>query len=374
MSRTFKAFSMDPKVHVPPQFPGATSDASRARASRHGSAWIGPWFLPLAALWSLLLAFRHLLYDLGLLTSQTGALPTLVVGNAELGGTGKTPHVLDLTRRLESLLGTGAVGILSRGYGRTTQDFQWVSQAPSWQEVGDEPWMMQSLLPSAPVAVGADRVRALQRMAADRPELRAVVLDDGLQHRALRPDLSIGLVSRPVPSRATGWANVLPAGPWRDLPGRLQRWDRLVITRPGAGARERDSFWDSRTRGISVRPMGSLDHTAPRLDGTCLLVTGVAQPHRVWESAVELGVEVAARAHYPDHHAFSEGDAEGWFSWMQANGVKSLLTTEKDAARLSTVLTPTQREALWVLPVEICWDRPELVDDFLKSWAQTLPS
>ena len=120
--------------------------------------------------------------------------------------------------------------------------------------------------------------------------------------------------------------------------------------------------------------MGSLNHKAPRLDDTCLLVTGVAQPHRVWESAVELKMEVAARAHYPDHHAFSTGDVEGWFMWMQANGVKSLLTTEKDAARLSTVLTPTQREALWVLPVEICWDRPELVDDFLKSWAQTLPS
>ena len=59
---------------------------------------------------------------------------------------------------------------------------------------------------------------------------------------------------------------------------------------------------------------------------------------------------------------------------MRANGVKSLLTTEKDATRMATVLTPTQREAVWVLPLKIRWDRPELVDDFLKSWAQTLPS
>ena len=365
---------MDPKVHVPPQFPGATSDASRARASRHGSAWIGPWFLPLAALWSLVLALRHLLYDLGLLTSQTGALPTLVVGNAELGGTGKTPHVLDLTRRLEALLGTGAVGILSRGYGRSSQDFQWVSQASSWQEVGDEPWMMQSLLPSAPVAVGTDRVRALKRMAAERPELRAVVLDDGLQHRALRPDRALGLVSRTVPHRALGWTKVLPAGPWRDLPGRLQCCDRLVFTRPEAGAGKRESDWRSRPQASTARPLDISDHKAPQLDGTCLLVTGVAQPHRVWESAVELGVAVAERAHYPDHHAFSKGDVEGWFSWMRANGVKNVLTTEKDAMRLSTSLTLAQREAVWVLSVEICWDRPELVDDFLKTWAQTLPS
>jgi len=374
MSRTFKAFSMDPKVHVPPQFPGATSDASRARASRHGSPWIGPWFLPLAALWSLVLALRHLFYDLGILKSQNGALPTLVVGNAELGGTGKTPHVLDLTRRLETLLGPSTVGILSRGYGRSSHEFQWVSQASTWQEVGDEPWMMQSLLPSAPVAVGADRVRALKRMAADRPELRAVVLDDGLQHRALRPDLSIGLVSRPVPFRALGWTTVLPAGPWRDLPMRLRRCDRLVLTRPVAGSGTGVAVWASLPQALSVRPMNLRESSAPPFQAACLLVTGVAQPQRVWESAVERGLDIVARAHYPDHHAFSKEDVNRWFAWMKSNGVESLVTTEKDAVRLGTVMTPDQHHALWILPLAIRWDNPEVVNDFLESWTQTLPS
>ena len=372
MSRTFKAFSMDPKVHVPPQFPGATSDASRARASRHGSAWIGPWFLPLAALWSLVLALRHLLYDLGLLTSQTGALPTLVVGNAELGGTGKTPHVLDLTRRLEALLGTGAVGILSRGYGRSSQDFQWVSQASSWQEVGDEPWMMQSLLPSAPVAVGTDRVRALKRMAAERPELRAVVLDDGLQHRALRPDRALGLVSRAVPHRALGWTKVLPAGPWRDLPGRLERCDRLVATTPtnaeGAG------LWSSRI--VPGKPDVVISNRPPEDSalGPVLLLTAVAQPHRVVDTALECHVDIAGCAHYPDHHPFSFEEVQSWMAWMNATGTGDILTTEKDAVRLMNVWPAEATARLWVLPTRVRWSDPQKVDDFLKSWSQSLPS
>lgn len=363
---------MDPKVHVPPQFPGATTDASRARASRHGSSWIGPWFLPLAALWSGILALRHFLYDLGLLTSQTGALPNLVVGNVELGGTGKTPHVLDLTRRLEALLGTGAVGILSRGYGRSSQDFQWVSQASSWQEVGDEPWMMQSLLSSAPVAVGADRVRALQRMAAERPELRAVVLDDGLQHRALRPDRALGLVARPVPARGWGWARVLPAGPYRDLPARLQQCDQTVATTPSASLRTR--HWTSQTHPSAPRPIHDSKHPELPQETPVLLVTGVAQPQRVVDAATSLGLNLVASAHYPDHHAFTAQDGLHWSTWLAQHPGTALLTTEKDAVRMRDVLPHEVLSRVWTLPIQVTWNPSAEVEEFLKSWAQTLPS
>ena len=137
-----------------------------------------------------MLHVRHKLYDWGILHSERGALPTLVVGNVELGGTGKTPHVLDLAQRLQAMVGEDAVGVLSRGYGRASASgFQWVSEAQQWQDVGDEPWMMQRRLPNLHVAVCEDRLHGLAQMASERPQLRMVVLDDGMQHRALRPDL-----------------------------------------------------------------------------------------------------------------------------------------------------------------------------------------
>ena len=208
MSRTFKALSMQPKVHFPAQFPGAVSNAFSSRQTRQGHAWLGPWFFPLAALYAAALWLRHKAYDWGFLHSERGALPTLVVGNLELGGTGKTPHAMDLAKRLESRLGTGTVAILSRGHGRSSKQFQWVDEACTWEHVGDEPWMMARSLHSIPVAVGANRLEALRAMAQTRPELKAVVLDDGMQHRALIPDRLVCLQSRP---NAT-WASVCPLG------------------------------------------------------------------------------------------------------------------------------------------------------------------
>ncbi len=323
-------------------------------------------------MWSAILAIRHFAYDMGLLPSQKGALPTLVVGNAELGGTGKTPHVLDLVLRLQQMLGSGSVGILSRGYGRSSQEFRWVSDANVWQDVGDEPWMMQAALPNAAVAVGANRLKALERMATERPELRVVVLDDGLQHRSLRADRTVGLASRPSPPKGWGWARVLPSGPWRDLPSRLQSCDRVAATTPKALCWNPD--WISHVQALPPQP--ALPQAEPYREnqGPWLLVTGVAQPQRVVDAAVGLGIDLAACAHYPDHHAFSPSEANEWILWMESQNVNGILTTHKDAVRLLPVLPDTLKDRLWVLPIEIRWSSPEHVDEFLKSWAQTLPS
>ena len=88
---------------------------------------------------------------------------------------------------------------------------------------------MQRTLPSAHVAVCANRLDGLSRMAQDRPALKAVVLDDGLRHRALKPDLTVGLHARQMPS-ALGTRLRLPSGPWRDLPSRLRTCDLTIFT------------------------------------------------------------------------------------------------------------------------------------------------
>ena len=75
------------------------------------NALLWPW----SVLFGLALRLRHLLYDLGALPSSPGALPTVVLGNLTVGGTGKTPLTELLVREMEQLIGQGSVGILSRG-------------------------------------------------------------------------------------------------------------------------------------------------------------------------------------------------------------------------------------------------------------------
>ena len=104
-----------------------------------------------------------------------------MLGNLTVGGTGKTPLTERLVLDLEAVLGKGSVGILSRGYGRDTSGFQWVTPKSTSAEAGDEPVMLARKLPHAAVAVCEDRLEGLERMRAERPELRWVVCD-AFQH------------------------------------------------------------------------------------------------------------------------------------------------------------------------------------------------
>ena len=330
---------------------------------------MGPWWLPLAGVWTVVLRLRHTLYDWGILPSQKGALPTLVVGNVELGGTGKTPHVLDAVRRLQTWCGADAVGILSRGYGRKTSGFLWVSEAESWELVGDEPWLMHSDLPEVPVAVCEDRLEGLRRMAQDRPGLRVVVLDDGLQHRALAPDRSMALAARPCPSRGLRWGRVMPAGPWRDLPSRVFKASVAVDTtgqNPDLPLQSRAV--SSAPRCLHGKPVSD------QLDQPTLLVTGIARPHRVLASAKTHLVPLAGVAHYPDHHPFSPSDISAWIAWMKDHGVDHVLTTPKDAVRILPHAHLLDRLCLWTLSVHVEWETESAYNAFLESWAHSLPS
>ena len=323
--------------------------------------------MPVAAVWAAILTLRHALYDWGVLPSRRGALPTVVIGNVELGGTGKTPHVLDVAHRLEGLLGEGAVGILSRGYGRRTTGFLWVKDLETWRDSGDEPWMMQSRLPSVAVAVCEDRLQGLERMASAHPALRVVVLDDGMQHRTLRPDVLVGLVGRPD---AHTWRSLIPAGPFRDLPSRLKRCDHLVDT----SGHHPQCSWASRTTSAPPQrwALGGPDEGAS-LREPALLVTGIARPGRALEGAKQ-HAELVAHAFYPDHHVFTQADVTHWLAWMKEARISSLVTTEKDAVRLRPFEHALKGVDVWVLPLTLVWHTEARVQAFLETWTQTLPS
>ena len=152
---------------------------------------------------------RHGLFDLGILPSRPGALKTIVLGNLTVGGTGKTPTTERIARDLQNIIGLKKIGILSRGYGRKTKGFHWVSSGMEAIECGDEPLLLCKNLPDVPVAVCENRLKGLRRMKADHPELEWVVCDDAFQHRRLKPTISLLLLDASQPIAAD---SMLPAG------------------------------------------------------------------------------------------------------------------------------------------------------------------
>lgn len=347
---------------------------------------------PLRLLYAIALHIRHALYDHGLLKSTTPALPTIVIGNLSLGGTGKTPHV-ELV--LRSLQGLGPLATLSRGYGRAGTGFREVQRADDAQQTGDEPLMMKRKFPETRVFVGVDRVTGCATIAQEAPGTRVIVLDDAFQHRALNGSLNILLTTWQRPWHTDA---LLPAGTLRDLPSRRRSAQMVVVTKcpalPDTGQQETWREQLGLTKGQSLffsgyryAPPRSLhDATAvvPTGVGTAaLLVTGIADPEPLLAHAKSLFGKVE-HMRFADHHAFNAADqrriAERFvsFAGFQKPGEhKVLITTEKDAARLGSALIngPLEDIPIAVISIEaVILNDPGAFAELLRTHVATHPA
>ncbi|MDG2425326.1 MAG: tetraacyldisaccharide 4'-kinase [Flavobacteriales bacterium] len=334
----------------------------KAGAGRSG--WRVLWAGLPSMLFKLVVLTRHKLYDFGLFKSEKGALPSIVIGNLTVGGTGKTPHVRALIEALELTDGDQPPAnrtrwaMLSRGYRRNTNGFKWVESTSRASEVGDEPLEVAWRFPTLAVAVCENRPQGIATIAAeDRAD--AVLLDDAFQHRALQPDLSIVLVDVKQPVDID---RMLPLGRLRDVPKRLQAADVVILTRCNERLIKGDlRLWRDR---LGLRTDQIMLHTAMRPKGLqnmytkdlaawpkkAAVVSGIARPKQFLDF---VGAECSQVQEfvYPDHHPFTATDLEAWRRALN-QGCEAIVTTEKDAARIREV-DLDKSLPVFVLPIEV---------------------
>ena len=343
--------------------------------------------LPISWLYAAVLRMRHFAYDEGLLKSTTPDLPSIVIGNIALGGTGKTPHV---ELALRTLVEHGPLATLSRGYGRDGTHFHEVHREDDATEAGDEPLMLKRKFSGVRVFVGADRVAGIEAIRTAAPEVKAVVLDDAFQHRKLKAGVNIVLTTWQKP-----WFkdHLLPAGTLRDLTSRARQADAVVVTKcPANPSLDEQRRWRGRLELLPAQQLffSSLKYAAPRSlhDSTmtvktgpgtaALLVTGIADPAPLVEHVKGLFPTVEHLA-FADHHVFSPADqlriASRFVSF--AGLEKTLITTEKDAARLGPALMNGPLEDI---PIAVIGIQAEILNDphaftaLLRSHVATHPA
>ncbi len=294
--------------------------------------WRGPlaWALwPLSLIFRALVALRRQLYRWGWLHSARVDAMVIVVGNVVAGGAGKTPTAIALVRHLQAQ--GWQVGVVSRGYGRGSQECLEVLPESLPQNVGDEPLLVQRAT-GAPVFVARTRHAAATALLARHPRTQILVCDDGLQHYALVRDLEVCVFD----DRGTGNGWVLPAGPlrepWPRTPVRRVGQDdqRLLVLHTGshpafAGYRaQRNLAPHAVRRDGSTVPWSALQAAGGK---PLLALAGIAQPESFFAMLRAGGLTLAHTLALPDHYDFDSLQ-------RTIHGGYQLICTEKDAAKL----------------------------------------
>ena len=315
--------------------------------------------LPVAVLYWLGTSLRNLAYDAGLLRQRTFGVPVICVGNITVGGTGKTP----LTERLIRLLSQGGrrVAVVSRGYKRKSKGLVVAGDDATAATVGDEPCQMKRKFPGADVIVDSDRAAAID--AAISRGAQVVIMDDGMQHRSVKPHGLILVVDYARPM----WEDLpLPAGNLREDRTARLRADIIVVNKCPAGMTKAQAeafmshmslndgqkvFFCAIDYGAMTRRDGSevSDDEAAMRAGVA--VAGIGRPEPFFnEVADRLADGRMRRMTYPDHHAYTSGDTDDIRSGLEAAGAESVLVcTEKDSMRLPDI----DGHETWILPIRL---------------------
>ncbi|MGJ5178762.1 tetraacyldisaccharide 4'-kinase [Bradyrhizobium oligotrophicum] len=275
-------------------------------------------------------------------------VPVICVGNFHVGGAGKTPTVLAMTTLLREL-GEQPV-VLSRGYGGRLRGPVLVDRgAHAAADVGDEPLMMAARVPVVVSRARADGVGLAKAQGAS-----VILMDDGFQNPSITKDLALIVIDG---ARGLGNARVFPSGPLRaPLPPQLKRTDGLVVVGSGDAGDAVASRVEAAGKPVFRARLQPDAQIVAALAGRPILAfAGIGDPQRFFRTLRASGLDVEAERAFPDHHAFSPDEIASLTAQAKRQGL-SLVTTEKDLARLGGCTPVRSGLAITAFPVTLQFD------------------
>ena len=316
----------------------------------------------LSWLYRLIVSGRNRLYAVGLFKARRLPCRVISVGNITVGGTGKTPAVIAIAKRLQQENVRAA--ILLRGYKRASREQVTIVSdgervCATLKESGDEAYMLAKHLSGIPIIVGRHRYQAGQ-VALERFGVDVLLLDDGFQHRRLARDVDILTV--PVGGGSVGsvearrGAKLLPAGTLREPFTALRRADVILLTHTDAVDMLQDAkaafqqlapnalILESVHQPVRLYPLvpkPSFEETAflhaakKAIAGKRILaVCGIGNPDAFVATLRQYSPERVELLAFPDHHVYTEVDMAVIDTTFQTAQADLIVTTQKDEQKL----------------------------------------
>lgn len=339
-----------------------TVDVIYDRRHGRGAEVMANFLYGLSFLFSAIAQSRLYLYEHRILRNRPLGCLVVVVGNLTVGGTGKTPVVEKLARTLAER--GRKVAILSRGYKSKKEPLPkklWrklthgeedppkiVSDGESVlldsEIAGDEPYMLARNLPGVVVLCDKNRVKAgsyaIRHFGCD-----TLILDDGFQYLPLKGRLNLLLVDKTNPF---GNQHLLPRGILREPIKHLSRANYIFLTKSDGNRDEtlleqiREHNSEAEIIECAHKPQYlQAVHGDERLPLKALkgarigAFSGIASPESFENMLRGFGSEIRYNQRFLDHHRFTRYEIERLYRKAGQAGLDMIVTTEKDAVRLS---------------------------------------
>ena len=294
---------------------------------------------PFSVVFRLATDIRNHLYSIGHKKSTKIEVPVVLVGNLNVGGSGKTPAIEYLIRLLKKDF---QLATLSRGYRRRTRGLRFASEQDTAASLGDEPYQFyKNFGKEVKVVVGEDRAFAIPNILHEWSDVNVILLDDAYQHRRVTPHLTILLTEFDRPFFND---HLIPSGRLRESRKEARRADVIVVTK----CREELSYSEEKKlierigeyTGNKPVFFSQIEYAQPEpfinnhsIGHDVVLVSGIANAQPL-EKYVSSHFNMLRHFKFRDHHHYAVKEIQSISNFISSHPGASLLTTEKDMVRL----------------------------------------
>lgn len=309
--------------------------------------WLTFLLLPFSYLFRVIITFRLFLYKHHLIKTTHFPVPIIIVGNVTVGGTGKTPLVIELAHLLKAQ--QWRPGIVSRGFGGVKQKTPiWIDEHSEPNKVGDEAILL-ARRSSCPVVICANRVLAVKAIL-EKTDCNIVLSDDGLQHYRLGRQIEIAVLDG---DRKFGNGNLLPAGPLREPQTRLKQVDFVIQQ----GGHPDKNYFSMQLQGDELVSLKNPQNKLPLShfkNQKVHAVAAIGNPNRFFAALRAEGLDIIEHV-FPDHYLYQKND-------FNFSDTLPIVMTEKDKIKCETFAD----DRFWYLPIVAVLDK-SFKDQFLAA-------
>ncbi len=268
------------------------------------------WLLwPLSIIYSILSKIKYQIQ-----TPKKFRIPVICIGNATVGGSGKTPTAIALAKLLQKH--KYKVAFACRNYNAKIKTPTKVEKKHSSPDIIDEAMLLSGI---APTYVAQNRLDAIKLAAENNHDI--IIIDDGLQNNSFYKNLSILIIDESLNLQNQ---HIFPAGPFRESIKDCLKKSDVIFYINFKKQTLKENIFDIQSKFILPK-----NHQKKYL-----AFTGLAFPLKFFKTLKTLDLEIDQTFTFPDHHHYTDGEILNLIQ-ISKNLKIPLITTAKDMIKIN---------------------------------------